>query len=76
MYKEYQEKGRIRIRKSTGEDVNIRKVSQRIIDATLSFKEVISAGVACDPAGHAASAWAILSLGLTVCVAGYVRKQS
>ncbi|GAB1211518.1 hypothetical protein ATERTT37_000641 [Aspergillus terreus] len=65
-YEEYQEKGGIRVRKSTGEEVNIRKVARRIIDATLSFKEVISAGVACDPTGHAASAWAIVSLGLTM----------
>lgn len=72
-YEIYQEKGGIRIRKSTGEEVNIRKISKKIINATLSFKEVISAGVACDPTGHAASAWAIVSLGLTVCVVGCFR---
>ncbi|KAI3055665.1 hypothetical protein CBS147353_11284 [Aspergillus niger] len=65
-YEIYQEKGGIRIRKSTGEEVNIRKISRKIINATLSFQEVISAGVACDPTGHAASAWAIVSLGLTM----------
>lgn len=75
-YEEYQEKGGIRVRKSTGEEVNIRKVAKRIIDVTLSVKEVISAGVACDPTGHAASAWAIVSLGLTVCVVGYAEERS
>ncbi|KAI2885980.1 hypothetical protein CBS13152_7275 [Aspergillus niger] len=65
-YEIYQEKGGIRIRKSTGEEINIRKIFKRIINATLSFKEVISAGVACDPTGHAASVWAIVSLGLTM----------
>lgn len=74
-YEEYQEKGGIRIRKPTGEEVNIRKVSKKIIDAALSFKEVISAGVACDSTGHAAGAWAIVSLGLTVCGVENCRQQ-
>ncbi|BCR98592.1 NACHT and WD40 domain protein [Aspergillus luchuensis] len=65
-YEIYQEKGGIRIRKSTGEEISIRKISKKIINATISFQEVISAGVACDPTGHAASAWAIVSLGLTM----------
>lgn len=75
-YEIYQEKGGIRIRKSTGEEISIRKISKKIINATISFQEVISAGVACDPTGHAASAWAIVSLGLTVCVIGCFRQQS
>jgi hypothetical protein len=45
----------------------IRESSQRIINAALSFKEIISAVAASDPTHHAASAWAIVSLGLTVC---------
>jgi hypothetical protein len=64
-YEEYM-LGGIKIRRSTGEEIDLRKVSRKIIDAALSFKEVISAAVACDPTGHAASAWAVVSLGLTV----------
>jgi hypothetical protein len=46
---------------------------QRIINAALSFKDIISAVAAFDPTQHAASAWTIVSLGLTVCNA---RQQS
>ncbi|KAJ5701263.1 hypothetical protein N7488_008811 [Penicillium malachiteum] len=65
-YEEYQKEGGIRIRRSSGEDIDLRKVAGRIIDAAFSCKEVISSGVACDPTGHAAGAWAAVSLGLTV----------
>lgn len=65
-YEDYKKKGGIRIRRSSGEDIDLRKVAGRIIDAALSCKEVISSGVACDPTGHAAGAWAAVSLGLTV----------
>jgi hypothetical protein len=65
-YEEHQGRGSIRIRQLNGEDIDLRKVAGKIIDAALSFKDVISAGVACDPTGHAASAWAVVSLGLTV----------
>ncbi|KAL4889237.1 hypothetical protein BDV59DRAFT_186778 [Aspergillus ambiguus] len=64
-YKEYQQGG-IKIRRSTGEDIDIRRVSQKILDAALSFKDVITAVVAFDPTHHAASAWAVVSLGLTM----------
>ncbi|KAL4862351.1 hypothetical protein BDV12DRAFT_203139 [Aspergillus spectabilis] len=39
---------------------------QKIINAALSFKDIISAVAAFDPTQHAASAWTIVSLGLTV----------
>jgi len=39
---------------------------QEIINATLSFKDIISAIVASDPTQRAASAWTIISLGLTM----------
>jgi hypothetical protein len=39
----------------------------KIINAALSFNDIISAVAAFDPTQHAASAWAIVSLGLTVC---------
>lgn len=64
-YKEYQQGG-IKIHRSTGEVIDIRRVSRKILDAALSFKDVITAVVAFDPTHHAASAWAVVSLGLTV----------
>lgn len=64
-YKEYQQGG-IRIQRPTGEDIDLRKVSRKILDASLSFKDVISAIAGFDPTKHAASAWAVVSLGLTV----------
>ncbi|KAL3469229.1 hypothetical protein BJX99DRAFT_268450 [Aspergillus californicus] len=48
------------------EDKRIRESSHRIINAALSFKDIISAVAASDPTRHAASAWAIVSLGLTI----------
>jgi hypothetical protein len=56
-YEEYQQKASGKLRVSC----------RKIINAALSFKDVISAVAAFDPTQHAASAWAIVSLGLTVC---------
>ncbi|CAG8112978.1 unnamed protein product [Penicillium olsonii] len=42
------------------------KSSRRILDAALSFKEVIGAAAGLDPTQHAASVWAMVSLGLTM----------
>ncbi|KAJ5301596.1 hypothetical protein N7508_006459 [Penicillium antarcticum] len=53
-YTKYQERGGIKIRRSTGEDIDLRKLAGKIIDAALTFKDVINKGVACDPTGHAA----------------------
>ncbi|THC91982.1 hypothetical protein EYZ11_008538 [Aspergillus tanneri] len=64
-YEEYQ-RGGLKIRQSTGEDINIRKISQQIISAALSFKDIVSAVAAFDPTNHAASTWAVVLLGLTV----------
>jgi hypothetical protein len=64
-YQQYQQGG-IRIRRSTGEDVDLRKLSGKIIHAALSFKDVVSTVVTFDPTHHAACAWAVISLGLTV----------
>ncbi|KAL5045153.1 hypothetical protein BDW71DRAFT_208497 [Aspergillus fruticulosus] len=47
-------------------DRRIRESSQRIINAALSFKDIISAVATSDPTNHAVSAWAIVSLGLTI----------
>lgn len=46
----------------------IKEPTQKIIKAALSFKDLIQAAVAFDPTGHATSVWAIVSLGLTVCL--------
>jgi hypothetical protein len=47
-------------------DRKLRGSSQKIINAALSFKDIIGAVAASDPTHHAASVWAIVSLGLTV----------
>ncbi|GMG38371.1 unnamed protein product [Aspergillus oryzae] len=47
-------------------DGKIRKYSRNIIDAALSTKDIIGAVATFDPTQHAASAWAIVSLGLTM----------
>lgn len=44
----------------------IRTSSRKIINAALSFNDIIRAVAAFDPTQHAASAWTIVSLGLTV----------
>ncbi|GMG17252.1 unnamed protein product [Aspergillus oryzae] len=47
-------------------DGKSRKYSRNIIDAALSTKDIIGAVATFDPTQHAASAWAIVSLGLTM----------
>ncbi|KAK9847015.1 wd40 domain protein, partial [Penicillium brevicompactum] len=64
-YQEYQ-KGGLVIKRSGTEDIYIREISQKILSCTLSFKDVITNIVAFDPTGHASSAWAVVSLGLTM----------
>ncbi|KAJ5716464.1 hypothetical protein N7493_008375 [Penicillium malachiteum] len=55
-YEEYQQKS----------DKTFRKASRKIIDALLSYSEIISAVAGLDPTQHAASAWAVVSLGLKI----------
>ncbi|PIG89297.1 hypothetical protein AARAC_010795 [Aspergillus arachidicola] len=55
-YEKYEQKAGAKLRKS----------AHRIINAALSFKDIIGAAAAFDPTQHAASAWAIVSLGLTM----------
>ncbi|KAJ5503990.1 hypothetical protein N7463_006864 [Penicillium fimorum] len=45
-------------------DNTLRKTSRKIIDALLSYKEIISAVARLDPTQHVASAWAVVLLGL------------
>ncbi|KAJ5724568.1 hypothetical protein N7493_006296 [Penicillium malachiteum] len=66
IYEEYQQWGGIKMKRPMGGDVNLRKVAGNIINAALSVQDVITKAVACDPTGHAASAWAVISLGLTM----------
>lgn len=58
------------------EDIKLRDVGQRILDATLSFKDIISKVAVFDPTGHALSAWGIVSLGLTVCLLGCYKDRA
>ncbi|KAJ0423727.1 hypothetical protein BJY00DRAFT_43638 [Aspergillus carlsbadensis] len=44
----------------------IRATAHKILNSTLSFQDIISNVVRIDPTGHASSAWAIVSLGLTM----------
>lgn len=64
-YESYQNRG-FKIPRSTDNYIDLRKISRNIIDAALSFKDIVGAVVAYDPTHHAASAWAVVSLGLTV----------
>ncbi|KAL4912441.1 hypothetical protein BDW62DRAFT_206493 [Aspergillus aurantiobrunneus] len=64
-YREYQQGG-IKIQRSTGEDIDLRKLSRKILNAALSFKDIVSTVVSFDPTHHAASAWAVVSLGLSM----------
>ncbi|KKK19917.1 hypothetical protein AOCH_002525 [Aspergillus ochraceoroseus] len=47
-------------------DGNFRKASWKIVNAALSFKDIIGAVSALDPTQHAASVWNIILLGLTM----------
>jgi hypothetical protein len=44
----------------------IRTTAHIIINSALSFQDVVNTAVRFDPTGYASSAWAIVSLGLTV----------
>ncbi|KAH8704003.1 quinon protein alcohol dehydrogenase-like superfamily [Talaromyces proteolyticus] len=57
-YEEYQ--------KRSSDNVILRNAARNILNATLSFKDTVSAIVSFDPTGHASSAWMIVSLGLTM----------
>lgn len=44
----------------------LRVYAHKTLSAALSFQSVISAAAACDPTGHATTAWTFVSLALTV----------
>ncbi|GLA82247.1 hypothetical protein AtubIFM56815_006429 [Aspergillus tubingensis] len=58
-------KAQYEIRMSRGGDSRLRDAASKILTATLSCKDIISAIVAFDPTAHASSAWTVVSLGLT-----------
>jgi hypothetical protein len=45
---------------------NTRETAHKILNCVLSFQDVVNNMVKFDPTGYASSAWAIVSLGLTV----------
>jgi hypothetical protein len=45
---------------------NTRETARKILNCVLSFQDVVNNAVKFDPTGYASSAWAIVSLGLTV----------
>ncbi|OJJ71136.1 hypothetical protein ASPBRDRAFT_30878 [Aspergillus brasiliensis CBS 101740] len=59
-------KAQYEIRMSKRGDSQLRDAASKILAATLSYKEIISAIVVFDPTGHASSAWTVVSLGLTM----------
>ncbi|GKZ38615.1 hypothetical protein AbraIFM66950_010924 [Aspergillus brasiliensis] len=59
-------KAQYEIRMSKRGDSQLRDAASKILAATLSCKEIISAIVVFDPTGHASSAWTVVSLGLTM----------
>ncbi|OJI81247.1 hypothetical protein ASPTUDRAFT_58544 [Aspergillus tubingensis CBS 134.48] len=59
-------KAQYEIRMSKRGDTQLRDAASKILTATLSCKDIISAIVAFDPTGHASSAWTVVSLGLTM----------
>lgn len=64
IYREREERG-WKISRSEGKsNINLRAAFKKILTSILKFKELISAGMACEPTGHAAAAWTIVSLGL------------
>ncbi|RDK41662.1 WD40 repeat-like protein [Aspergillus phoenicis ATCC 13157] len=65
-YEEYQ-KGGLKIRKGGDkDDINIRDLAHKILNATLSFRGIANVLVAGDQTGSASIAWGIVLLGLTI----------
>ena len=61
--------------RSLKSDNRLYKTAKQILDAALGLRQSISAVVACDPTGHAFTAWSIMSLGLMVCVVHITLKE-
>ncbi len=63
-YLEHEKRGWKVSRANGKSDINLRATFRKAISSILEFKELVSAGIAFDPTGHAATAWTIVSLGL------------
>ncbi|GKZ34987.1 hypothetical protein AbraIFM66950_005426 [Aspergillus brasiliensis] len=74
-YAEYKKKELI-IRKSDGGEIKLREIAQNILASALSAQQTINAIVSFDPSGHASSAWAIVSLGLTMVQRHIARRDA
>ncbi|KNG82737.1 NACHT and WD40 domain protein [Aspergillus nomiae NRRL 13137] len=64
-YDEHQRRG-LKIKRSSGEDINIRDSALKIVSATLSFSDIIGAVAAFDPTGYADRVWRLVSVGLSM----------
>ncbi|KAI9926525.1 hypothetical protein MW887_004293 [Aspergillus wentii] len=49
-----------------GKNINVRDSVQSILISALQVQDIIKAGAAFDPTGHASTAWSVISIGLTV----------
>ncbi|KAI9370275.1 hypothetical protein BJX61DRAFT_544805 [Aspergillus egyptiacus] len=64
-YREWQKAG-LRIPRKDGGEINIRDSSERILNAALQAKDLITNVMALDPTGKASAAWTVVSIGLTM----------
>ncbi|KAB8210423.1 WD40-repeat-containing domain protein [Aspergillus parasiticus] len=62
-YDEHQRRG-LKIKRSRGDDINIRDSALKIVSATLSFRDIITAIAVFDPTGYADKVWGLVSVGL------------
>ena len=65
-YRESQKAGWKMSRANGKSEINLRAAAEKTLSSVLRFKDLVDAGVAFDPTGHAASAWTIISLGLRI----------
>ncbi|KAH8429200.1 uncharacterized protein LDX57_006869 [Aspergillus melleus] len=54
------------VRKAKEDTSRVRRAAKGILDTACSMQSVVGSIAAADPSGHAASAWAVVSLGLTM----------
>ncbi|OJJ72571.1 hypothetical protein ASPBRDRAFT_54389 [Aspergillus brasiliensis CBS 101740] len=74
-YTEYKRK-ELSIRRRDGGEIKVREIAQNILASALSAQQTINAIVSFDPSGHASSAWAIVSLGLTMVQRHIARRDA
>ncbi|KAE8377408.1 hypothetical protein BDV26DRAFT_293253 [Aspergillus bertholletiae] len=64
-YTEWQKNGP-KVKRKDGDEINVRDVTERILNAALQAKDLIANITAFDPTGKASAAWTVVSLGLTM----------